>query len=983
MAYLKYLLLFLNVALLHASPLHLNEDDLLQFDQKENEVSEVQDIYRLSDEVIPKSYQLNMEPDLEKFTFSGKVEIEISVRFSTGKVILHSKNLKINSCKLLSTRKSLPNKFKLDEANEILIIETEETLLYGTGYTLIIEFEGVLNDDMKGFYRSSYTMDNKKYWLAVTQFETSSAREAFPCFDEPRFRTPFQISVSHFSNQNAISNMPQESRSYTRDPSGRYRIWTGFKRTPPMATYLVAFMVSEFTYVTDDDDKIKVYVRPNAKKQASYALQQSTKSLKQMEGYIGIPHKLPKLDVVGVPDFEAGAMENWGMTTYRERFVIMDEQLPSSAIQKSAATQVISHEFAHQWFGDLVTPAWWDYLWLNEGFARYFEYFTTARIEPTWDMDKFFVIGQVQPTLWNEIGTQRAMTTSVSKKNQLDDIFDVISYSKAASIIRMFEHMVSPSVFKSALQKYLKNGAEKYDGTVVPAHLFEAFDEQTSYTTVALPEHTSISDIMKPWTENIGYPLVTVSRCYHHGKVSITQTTYKSPRAPKTLPDQKWIIPLTYTTKSELKFSNTKPNQWSFAEKPTRLPETFPNSDWVLFNLQHTGYYRVNYDLKNWQLLTDQLLQQPGKIVSLNRAQLIDDSFALAYEDKLDYKVPLNLIQYLPKEKDIFPWITAATSLNMLLTKYEPTLLNSQLKSYIRGILEKSFDNVGFEVFESDSHANKVGKPIFLELACRLGVKSCVDKAAEAYTKNKNDLNGVKPDLKKVVFCSALRDSEDKQNAFDSLWKLYLKPDIVNDKMAIIESLSCVKDEDIVKKVLSKLIDSKNEEIRKQDTFYFYRALLSNSETSRTTAGIKFLQDKISAIPEMDKHGISAFENILKKIKNNVKTNEQLQLLKDLEQKSKTLDQTKFGYLTTIIQGAQTKGSNSMQENIKKAEILIPIITQILSPGTNDDKTSPASPTSPSPTSGAATLVSSMWTHVIIVGIFLRYGIPAFNFDLM
>ncbi|XP_065214648.1 aminopeptidase N-like [Planococcus citri] len=965
--YLKYLIFFYVVQLYYAWPLYPSDDDQSQFNQKENENAEKQDIYRLSDEVIPDSYQLRMVPDLDKFTFSGKVEIKISARFSTNKVILHSKRLKINSCKVLNER-AIPSTFKLDQVNEILIIETEQTLSYGTSYTLAIEFEGELNDDMKGFYRSYYTINDKKYWLAVTKFETSFAREAFPCFDEPRFRAPFQISIAHFNHQNAISNMPYETRSYVRDVSVGNRIWTKFRQTPPLATYLVAFMVSEFTYIADNDGKINVYARPDASKQISYASRQSTKLLKQLEGHIGISYQLPKLDVVAVPDFKSGAMENWGMTTYRERYVIMDERQPSSAFHKQSVTQVIGHEFTHQWFGDLVTPAWWNHLWLNEGFARYYEYFITAAIEPTWDMDKLFVVHQVQSALWHEINTQRAMTTLVSKKNQLRDIFDVISYAKAASVIRMFEHMVSPSVFRSALQKYLKNGVEKHGGTVLPSHLFEAFDEIIPYSSLSMPEHISISDIMRLWSENVGYPLITVSRCYHHGKVSISQTTYKSQRAHKTIPYQKWIVPLTYTTKSEQGFSDTKPSQWSFADEPTHLSETFSNSDWVLFNLQHAGYYRVNYDLKNWQLLTDQLLQEPAKIHVLNRAQLIDDSFALAYDDKISYQVPLNLIRYLEKEKEIFPWITATTTLNRLMLKYETTSLDPLLKTIIRDVIEKSFDNFGFDITEADSHAIKIGKPIFLELACKMGVKACIDKALDMYTKNKDDPNEIQPDLKKVVFCSALRDSEDRQSAFDNLWKLYVKPDIVNDKITILRSLSCVKDENIVNKILSKLIDLKNEEIREQDASYVYGSLFS--ETSATTGGIKFLDDKISAILEMDKGSISVYENIVEKIRNNVKTNQQIEMLKELEQKSKKLDQSKYRHVTSLIQDAHTKGSKRIQENIKKAQILTPIVTRILSPGTNGDTTS----TPPSPTSGAATLVTSMWTHLIIFSIFFRYG---------
>ncbi|XP_065214646.1 aminopeptidase N-like [Planococcus citri] len=974
---LKVLWLFLSVVLVKGSPFFSNSENELSnlHDAPPAEKHEEPDVYRLTDEVVPKSYELRIVPDFEKFIFTGRVEIQVHAKFTTNKIILHAKKLTIKSVKVMKSL-LLQCSHKLDESNDLLIITTAQPLNYDTDYTVVIDFEGVLNDDMRGFYRSSYSeADGKIHWMATTQFEPTYAREAFPCFDEPRFRASFTIYLARSNDQIAISNMPSEAQLPPDSLSGN-RLWEKFVQSPPMATYLVAFMVTDqYSYMSDAERKIRVFVKKSAVQQSSYALKQSSQLLKQLEGYTGIAFKLPKLDVVAVPDFNAGAMENWGMTTFRERYIMLNE--PNSCEQqKTAATEVISHEFAHQWFGDLVTPAWWDFLWLNEGFATYFETFAAAAIEPFWKLDQLFVVETVQFAMKHEITTQRAMTSRVNKFSQIKDAFDVISYDKAGSVIRMFEHIFSPNIFRNALHLYLQDGQKNYDGTVTQKVLFDAFDKVTGYSSIKLPPHFSASDIMKTWTENIGYPVINIARCYHHGEVTVKQATYKSPRAPKPLPDQEWIVPLTYTTKSAPEFSNTQPTYWSFAGKPTELTERFPNSDWIIFNLQQSGYYRVNYDSRNWEMLIDQLHQDPQKIHVLNRAQLIDDTGAFADDGISSYYLHLHLLQYLSKETDMIAWYSAITSLNKLISESEGTPNHPFIKEYVQKLIHTAqkpadspktpYENFGFEIKTTDDHVTKIVKPMFLNLACKSGVEQCIQQSLDEYKKNEADLSKIQPDLKKVVYCNALRNSKDQQTVFNNLWNTYLKTEISFDKNIILTSLSCTSDEGVIKNFLKKMIDPKNTEVRKQDAIFITRTF--TTEIPTVTAILKILIEEIPPKMESDQSGPLTLQNLVDSI--NVKTPEQAQLLEQLATKSSSLNQKKYSDLISSIKSLNNTSSNKIEKRMKISER---IKEEYNSPDKKPDK-----PTEkpPQPGSGASALVPKLWWHLVIAGIVLCYGAP-------
>ncbi|XP_065223353.1 glutamyl aminopeptidase-like isoform X2 [Planococcus citri] len=360
----------------------------------------------------------------------------------------------------------------------------------------------------------------------MTQFEPNHAREAFPCFDDPRFRSSFTIYIARLKKDGlSFSNMPIHD-TFLPDNSvtGSNYVWDAFQSSTPMPTNLVSYaIVPNFSYVVTEGGNMRI-VEKHTSNKIHYIYNQSPKIYRQLVRYTNTEHYLPKLDIVVVP-FVAngkGGAGNWGMVNVEERFVIFNED-KCSAQQIQMALQLISSKFSHQWFGDLVTPAWYDNEWLKEGFGSYFGTFIAAKVETTFDLHQLFVVETIQESLWNEVTVQRAMTTPIRKPSQVTDVFDIISDKKAGSIIRMFELILSPDTFKKALHDFLQNGHDKQNGLVVEKNLLGAFDAVSSHETTKLPPHISTYNAMKTWTTNIGFPLITVTRNKAEGKVIVTQ----------------------------------------------------------------------------------------------------------------------------------------------------------------------------------------------------------------------------------------------------------------------------------------------------------------------------------------------------------------------------------------------------------------------------------------------------------------------------
>ena len=410
----------------------------------------------LPSNVKPTRYTLTLEPDLTDFTFSGEEAVDIEILEATDEITLNSAEIDIMQCRLSAGGGEAlePSDISFDAEGETATFRFDERIAAGPA-RLEIMFTGELNDRLRGFYRSHYTdIDGNEQYLAATQFEATDARRAFPCWDEPALKAVFDVTLVVPANLVAVSNMPVAFEREVRPGVKAIH----FEESPVMSTYLLAFVVGDLAKVEQpaaDGTLIRIWTTRGKEEQGRFALETSVSLLAYFNEYFGIPYPLPKLDHLAIPDFAAGAMENWGAITYREIALLIDEK-NSSAGSRQRVAEIISHEMAHMWFGDLVTMAWWNDLWLNESFASWMGDKAVDNLHPEWEMWTQFLTQDTNRALsLDGLKNSHPIEQDVNNPAEIGQLFDAISYSKGASIIRMLENLVGEEPFRKGLHQYL------------------------------------------------------------------------------------------------------------------------------------------------------------------------------------------------------------------------------------------------------------------------------------------------------------------------------------------------------------------------------------------------------------------------------------------------------------------------------------------------------------------------------------------------
>ncbi|XP_065214212.1 aminopeptidase N-like [Planococcus citri] len=876
----------------------------------------------LPEHVEPISYDLKIIPNVNASVFYGRVTIDLKIKVSTKVIKLHCGNFSVSDSKLSEKGEltSISTLFK--KSKDYCTITNFEPLSTDLIYVLTLKYEGKLTENSKGLYRTSYEYNSKKKSLIAIN---SHGRDFFPCFDEPRFRTPFTISIARKPDQKVLSNMPCETFRSHKDET---LVWGSCTKTPPLPTHKIGFIVAEFPLTTSQPvNHVKIWAKPtNMAENIQYALNQANKTLKELENFINLAYKAPKLDIVITPGEIPRIMtENWGLFVFTEMNLISAGK-KTSELQNKIITTSLSRQLARHWFGSQVTPAALDYMWLTEAFVGYMEYLVTSLVEPSWKIDSTFNVEVLQAALWAELtNNSQALTSLIKNQSGIDNKKEFIRRSKGASIIRMLEHIISRGSLRSIIHKYITDSQKTHNGSVTPADLFNALKYQNNIDSFPLPAEISIIDVMKTWIENDGYPLIRVDRNYQNGSVEIEQVSFTSSQASTSSSGQKWIIPISYTTKSKASFSNTAPSEWLNTNK-TILPIYIESEDWLILNLQQTGYYRVNYDLENWNLLIAQLKENMTKIHFLNRAQLIDDAFTLAFNNELSYDIPLRLAQYLQNETEIVPVLSAIFHLNMLYTKYEDTLSQQLIKLYIHNILEKQIQSFGFEEKSSDDHSIKTGKPSILSLACKIGLTSCIEGSLQEYNSNADDLSRVQPDLKEVVFCSTLREAQHPNIVYENLLSTYSASNIAYEKIIILKSLGCAKNESLLRTILTKVFHEK-EFLARLDENYVYDSILSSP--TGITATLKFIHERILEITKINYEKLQTLQKLLGKLESKVYSAQHKRIMEKMRPEFEKLDQN-YTTFKELFHRAHFSAMERVKSNSKTSDILKPILYNVL-----------------------------------------------------
>lgn len=620
--------------------------------------------YRLPDSLSPLHYKLHVITYLGEDagnTFDGNVRIKVIANEETENITLHSKFLKIQTdtikVKELSSTEATAKKVDKEPAtnedgkplevtgtsfdieHDFFTMKMKTPLEKGKTYEIFIKFSAELNTGLVGYYRSSYfdQKSQKKTWMAVTQFEAIHARQAFPCFDEPQMKARFEITLGHDKKYTALSNMPIKLTEQMKDKPDF--VWDNFEESVPMSTYLVAYSVHDFEFreavvKMQSDVLFKIWARRDAISQVDYAKEVGPKVLKFYEEYFDIKFPLPKMDMIAIPDFSAGAMENWGLVTYRETALLFQPNVSSASSQHRVGS-VIAHELAHQWFGNLVTMQWWSDLWLNEGFATYVASLGVRFLHPEWNsFNEESVDNMLDIFKLDSLKSSHPVSSTIGDPSHISQIFDKISYEKGSSIIRMMHLFLGEESFRWGVSNYLKKheygNAEQdslWESLTIEAHKHES-----------LPKNMTVKQIMDTWTLQTGYPVISVNRNYQNNTATITQRRYlaDTTRNKKDL-DHCWWVPLSFTSSKQLDFNTTEPKDWmrctENGDSVTNEVEYLPEEDeWIIFNIALSGLYKVKYDNQNWDLLIDHLSGPNYKEIGvINRAQLIDDALELAW----------------------------------------------------------------------------------------------------------------------------------------------------------------------------------------------------------------------------------------------------------------------------------------------------------------------------------------------------------------
>ncbi|XP_069139371.1 aminopeptidase Ey-like [Argopecten irradians] len=786
---------------------------------------------RLPTSVKPLHYVIQLRPEFynnrpETFIFNGTVAITVECQDSTNNITLNIAQQTLTATptvEALTVGEASPVVLRTtrDTVRQFLVLSLDKSLVAGSQYIVRIGFEDVLsNTVLLGMYVSTYRDEaaNMTKYMTVTQCEPTYARHIFPCFDEPAMKATFDITLERQTQVISLSNMPL-TNSVTL---GDGYIADHFNVSVTMPTYLVAFVVGELESVkqlSTNNVLFGIYTTPANINQTDFALQLGISLLDGFEEYFNISFSLPKLDNVGLPDFVYGAMENWGLMTYREAFLLYSRGVTTTRDMEYAA-EVLSHEIVHSWFGNLVSPAWWDDIWLNEGFATFLSFFGLDLVAPEWDMMDLVNLYIIQPVM--DVDSVETVTPIYRQAYTPDEIlalFEIITYYKGCAVIRMMWFFLGPETFRKGLQGYLRGNAY---GNGAHDDLWAALQTQA---TMDGKTDFDIKDVMDSWILQTNYPVVTVRRV--NGGLYLSQRRFLLQSDNTTdFAGYSWNIPFTYTTNQEQNFNQTSdnvvwmaPNTQVFATDAS-ISKT---SGWVIGNIQHFGYFRVNYEQENWNALITQLKTDFTKIHVVNRGTLITDVWALFKAGQADLVTAWDILTYLRHETEYIPWAYASSELVFPSTMLVSRPAYGNFEKFMQNLLEGRSLNASLYDNRPTQERSLTG--LMFGLSCKYGVNDCANKAIEFFNDWKTTGKLIPPDIKPAVYCKAVNEGGEQE--WDHMYDMYVNGP-VTEKAGALQSLGCTSRLWIISRYLEYIVDTSK--IRKQDAPSALISLLGNTD---------------------------------------------------------------------------------------------------------------------------------------------------------
>ncbi|CAG7785607.1 unnamed protein product [Allacma fusca] len=833
----------------------------------------------LPNKVAPVSYNIKIRPifyaekGLQEFTAPGQVSIVVQCVEITKKIILHKHpTLEIEQSTIKITGTSNHTIIDLvsvdyDETTNFILLLLSTNLVPGEQYELFMGFTTTITSNNREdlFWGEYQSPGGNKRRFIMTDLEPFGARKVFPCFDEPRYKTPFRISIARkiSGNYTTLSNGELEREGITDPELPKGWVWDQFKKTLPMSTYLVAIIVADFSFKEAPrhifSKPVRVYAPTYLVKgrNLDFASQTTAKLMRFYEQLLGHSYDMPKLDSIAIPNgLENGAMENWGLVTFSDEYLVY---FPGQTLEEDRQEMVsfMAHELSHQWLGNLVTCKWWSEIWLNEGFATYFAAIGVQSL--------FFEFENGREFLWESV--QKAMAYDVNTSEPLvgEDLLnmasDTIVYDKGGALLRMIEGFLGRETLLHGMTTYINQFAYQ---SVTQEDFFQILTTQ-ALKEGKLPLNFSVSDIMRIWTIQPGYPLIRVSK-YSKSSVKIAQEicgNYQTNLKHTLLQyatSGNWVVPISLVTQNNPNFSDHAPKIWLTAD---RISTTYSHdtTTWIMLNPDAMGYYRVLYDEELTQQILNQLKSNRKIISGLSRSQLIDDYFSLAKLGYIPITQALEMTTFLKGEDDFVVWYSTFTALEKIRNLFGNEDI-SNFKTYMTPLIESALDTVSWDPKKNEKGTSVIFRAKLLKWACGLDSFECIYKTRELFLKwtSNTNRNPIPLDHRPAIYCSLV--AHGGTAAFEHIWKLYTKSSKTSpEKLILMNALACTRTSENLTRVLESSLDPKCDLSQSIPDLYtslaknpFARPLLflfirnKYNQLKNHTKGVKTFAETVSAL---------------------------------------------------------------------------------------------------------------------------------------
>ncbi len=769
-------------------------------------------VTRLFKQFRPEQYDIALKPDREAMTFSGTVTM---TGRKTGRpaqrLTFHQNGLKISKATIVKLDRKGEQKMPVSRINlhkkfDEVRLHTDQ-MVYPGQYRIQLEFSGTITRAMNGMYPCAFKHKGKQKQLIATQFESHHAREVFPCIDEPEAKATFDLTLTTPTGEAVLANTPIAKQT----KKGTLQT-TRFETTPVMPTYLLAFVYGELGYkeaTTRDGVVVRTYATPDNVKLTDFALDVAVKCLEFYNDYFGLSYPLPKCDLIALPDFASGAMENWGCITFREQCMLVDPKHTSLAVKQYVA-MVVAHELAHQWFGNLVTMRWWTDLWLNEGFASWIEYLAIDHLFPDWQMWTQFITDEQQPALrLDALEHTHPVEVPVKHPDEIRSIFDAISYNKGASVIHMLHEYLGPESFRDGLRHYLKH------------HQYGNTDTIDLWNALAEVSGKPVQGFMHAWTAQPGFPVIRAS-IGSSATSAHQQRFYANPAQPR---DElvRWPVPLEPTSALEPALLTEREHSWPI-DKPAA---TETDNGIFKFNSRQSGFYRVVYDSAHVTKLGQAVAA--GRLEPLDRLGILSDVFEAAKAGYTSSTDALNLLHYYKDEDNNAVWDVIAGGLGSIRTVMDDEGIRQAMKPFVRTLVAKQLKRLGWQPKPREDHFDSLLRPTIIGLAALADdpatVKECVRRFKAM--KNSEDLPA---DLRSVIYGTVARHGDTK--TFDRLLKLHNTTPSSEEKLTLSAALTNFSQPELITRSLSLIT---TDTVRLQDAAYWIAYSFANRHARQTT----------------------------------------------------------------------------------------------------------------------------------------------------